>query len=175
MIYMNPDAINKDIKWKGSDQVWLARLHASDPNQRNADGTPITTTAAPCVAFIDDSGAPQLQSFSKGLQNCSPTNYDFLKAPQYAPRNTSYRSSSIRLYSPPIFDVSFNKMTNITERLKLQFRVEMFNFTNTYAYRVQPFNGNLDDRNFGSLFPRLAGDTEVAYPRHIQLAMKFTW
>jgi Carboxypeptidase regulatory-like domain len=175
MIYMNPDAINKDIQWKGSDQVWLIKTHAPDPNQRNADGTPIATVAAPCVAFINDSGAPQLHSFSQGLQNCSTTNYDFLRAPQYAPRYTSYRSSYIRLYSPPIFDVSFNKMTSITERLKLQFRVEMFNFTNTYAYRVQQFNGNLEDRNFGSLFPRLAGDTEVAYPRHIQLAMKFTW
>jgi Carboxypeptidase regulatory-like domain len=49
------------------------------------------------------------------------------------------------------------------------------NFTNTYAYRVQQFNGNAGDRNFGSLTPRTAGDTEVAYPRHIQLALKFRW
>jgi hypothetical protein len=57
--------------------------------------------------------------------------------------------------------------------MRIQFRVEMFNFTNTYQYRVRQFTNNPDDLNFGSIFPRTAGDTEVAYPRHIQLAAKF--
>jgi hypothetical protein len=38
---------------------------------------------------------------------------------------------------------------------------------------VQQFTNNPDDLNFGSIFPRTAGDTQVAYPRHIQLAAKF--
>ncbi|MBO0721196.1 MAG: hypothetical protein J2P41_10255 [Blastocatellia bacterium] len=46
---------------------------------------------------------------------------------------------------------------------------------NTYSYNVEQFNGNTGDRNFGSLTPRTAADTEVAYPRQIQLALKFRW
>jgi hypothetical protein len=115
----------------------------------------------------------ELTTNSRDLNGCTVNNIDVLVRPGYAPRFTSYRHPSLRLYSPPIADLSFNKTTKISESKSLQFRVEMFNFTNTYAYRVQQFNGNTGDRNFGSLFPRTAGDTDVAYPRHIQLALKF--
>ena len=54
----------------------------------------------------------------------------------------------------------------------MQFRVEMFNFTNTYSYFARQFSTDLNSANFGSTFPRQAGNTEVAYPRHIQLALK---
>jgi hypothetical protein len=60
-----------------------------------------------------------------------------------------------------------------TEKLRLQLRVEMFNFTNTYSFSVQHFDNNIDSANFGSLFPREAGNTAVGYPRHVQLAAKF--
>jgi hypothetical protein len=91
----------------------------------------------------------------------------------FVPRYTSFRHPSIRLHSPANADLSFNKTTKITETKSFQFRLEMFNFTNTYSYRFRNFTNNPDDSTFGSIFPRLAGDTEVAYPRHIQLGFKF--
>jgi hypothetical protein len=90
-----------------------------------------------------------------------------------APRYTSSRSSTVRLHSPPTADLSFSKSVKITETKRFQFRLEMFNFTNTYSYRVQQFTNDPNSSNFGSVVPRSAADTEVAYPRHIQLGFKF--
>jgi Carboxypeptidase regulatory-like domain/TonB dependent receptor len=166
ILWINPDAIIKDVQWKGTDQVWLFRNYPDrdDP-----------TVHGVCAARITNTGQMVLTDNSRDLVGCTLDNVDVIRKPPYSPRYMSYRHPSIRLHSPPSFDVSFNKMTNINERLKLQFRVEMFNFTNTYSYRGRQFTGDPNDRNFGSIFPRLAGDTEVTYPRHIQLAMKFTW
>jgi carboxypeptidase family protein len=166
IMWINPDAIIKDVQWKGTDQVWLFRNYP-DKNDPTVHGV--------CAARITNTGQTVLTDNSRDLVGCTLGNVDVIRKPPYSPRFMSYRHPSVRLHSPPSFDVSFNKMTNINERLKLQFRVEMFNFTNTYSYRSRQFTGDPNDRNFGSLFPRLAGDTEVTYPRHIQLAMKFTW
>ncbi|HKX29769.1 MAG TPA: hypothetical protein VJ302_18915, partial [Blastocatellia bacterium] len=164
IVWLNDAAINKNIQWKGTDQVWAFRTY---PDRDNP------AVRSVCAGFVNDAGQTELMPYSANLNGCTVQNVDVIRNAGYAPRVTSYRHPSLRLYSPPTADLSFNKMTKITERVRMQLRVEMFNFTNTYSYRVQQFNGNTDDRNFGSLFPRSAGDTEVAYPRHIQVAMKF--
>jgi hypothetical protein len=125
-----------------------------------------------------DNGTLQLQSYSQNLQGCTLNNVDMIRRGGYpgsavVPRYTSFRSSTVRLHSPPTADLSFSKSVKITESKRFQFRLEMFNFTNTYSYRVRQFTNDPDSANFGSVVPRSAGDTEVAYPRHIQLGFKF--
>jgi hypothetical protein len=164
IMWINPDAYNKDINWKGSDQVWAFRTYAVNGSTTGARGV--------CAARMLDNGTLQLQSYSQNLQGCSLANVDMIRNPNYAPRFTSFRSSTVRLHSPPSADLSFNKMTKITEKIGLQLRVELFNFTNTYSYGVLHFTNDPDNNNFGSLFPRNGGNTQVAYPRHIQLAAK---
>lgn len=164
--WLNADAINKNIQWKGVDQVWAFRTYQdrNNPNVRSV-----------CAARRNNDGTLSLTSYSANLNGCTLSNVDMIRrnASGFVPRYTSFRHPSIRLHSPPTADLSFNKTTKITESKSFQFRFEMFNFTNTYSYRVRQFTNNPDDSNFGSLFPRLAGDTEVAYPRHIQLGFKF--
>jgi hypothetical protein len=128
-----------------------------------------------CAARRNDNGTLSLASYSANLEGCTLANVDMIRrnASGFVPRYTSFRDSSIRLHSPPTADLSFNKTTKITETKSFQFRLEMFNFTNTFSYRVRNFTNNPDDRNFGSIIPRTSGDTEVAYPRHIQLGFKF--
>lgn len=163
--WFNQDAIIRDVKWKGTDQVWAFRTYADSVNP---------AVRSVCAARRNDNGTLSLTSFSSTLTGCTLANVDVIRrnASGFVPRYTSLRDSSIRLHSPPTADLSFVKLTKFTERIGLQLRVEMFNFTNTYSYRVRQFTNNPDDRNFGSVFPRLAGDTEVAYPRHIQIAAK---
>ncbi|MEK7831000.1 MAG: hypothetical protein AAB401_07940, partial [Acidobacteriota bacterium] len=161
--WINPDAYLKNIDWKGADQVWAFRTYADKTNP---------AVRSVCAARVLDNGTLALQSFSANLDGCSLANVDLIRVPNFAPRFTSFRSSTVRLHSPPSADLSFNKMTKITEKIGFQLRVEMFNFTNTYSYGVHQFTNNPDDRNFGSVFPRTAGNTAVAYPRHIQLAGK---
>ncbi|MGE0131795.1 MAG: carboxypeptidase regulatory-like domain-containing protein [Blastocatellales bacterium] len=166
--WINPDAYLKDIQWKGSDQVWALRTYADKTNP---------AVRSVCAARRADNGTLTLQSYSANLEGCSLANVDLIRRTAFggasSPRYTSFRSSTVRLHSPPTADLSFNKTTKITETKAFQFRLEMFNFTNTYSYRVRQFTNNPDDRNFGSVIPRTAGDTEVAYPRHIQLGFKF--
>jgi Carboxypeptidase regulatory-like domain/TonB-dependent Receptor Plug Domain len=166
IMWINPDAIVKDIKWKGTDQVWALRTY------QNRDNPSIRSA---CAGRINDAGQVELLSYSAQLVGCTPQNVDVIRRGQFAPRYMSYRHPSIRLHSPPIADLSFNKMTKLSERMGLQFRVEMFNFTNTFSYRSVQFQSNPENSNFGSIIPRNGANDQVAYPRHIQLAMKFTW
>jgi carboxypeptidase family protein len=167
--WINPDAYLKDIQWKGSDQVWAFRTYpVIDPKTGQQTGQ-----RAVCAARRLDNGQLELQSYSQNLQGCTLDNVDVIRRANYEPRYTSYRSSTVRLHSPPTADLSFSKSMKITESKSFQFRLEMFNFANTYSYRVQQFTNDPDSANFGSAVPRTAGDTEVAYPRHIQLGFKF--
>jgi len=161
-VWINPDAYLKDIDWK-ADQVWAFRSYVDSRN---------SARRSVCAAQVNDNGSITLTSNSAFLTGCTLQNYDVLRSPQFAPRFTSFRDRSLRLQAVPTADLSFAKVTKLTERIGLQLRFEMFNFTNTYSHGVQHFNNDINNANFGSLFPREAGNTEVGYPRHIQLAAK---
>jgi type 1 fimbria pilin len=181
ILYANGDAFLKDINWKGTDQVWAVRTYAADPNKVGANGQPLAVGVAPCVAFYQedakssDYGKLVLQPYSQNRLGCTAQTADFVRTPAFAPRMSSFRHPFIKLHSPPSADLSFAKQTKLTERVGLQFRLEMFNFTNTFSYFAQPFSTDLNNANFGSAFPRNADNTQVAYPRHIQLALKLTF
>jgi hypothetical protein len=151
-----------NVDWK-AHQVWGVTNYVN----------PTTGRAAACNARMLDSGVIELMPYSQGLPGCTLETYNFLRLPRYAPRETPFRDGRIRLHAIPVADLSFNKMTRITENTRIQFRLEMFNVTNSYQYGNRQFVNNIDDANFGSLFPAQAGNTETTYPRHIQLAVKF--
>lgn len=71
-------------------------------------------------------------------------------------------------------DVSLNKMTRINERLRVQFRAEAFNITNSFYVTTAMFNSTADNANFGTLFKSTIG-TPASYPRQVQLGMKLLW
>jgi hypothetical protein len=72
-------------------------------------------------------------------------------------------------------DLSLAKMTQITERIRAQFRIEAFNATNYFFFgRDSNFETNPDNPNFGTLFPHLAW-TGNGYPRQVQLGFKVLW
>src|SRR5262249_31553 len=154
ILYANGDAWLRDIKWKGTDQVWAVRTYASDPSKVGANGQPLATGVAPCVAFYDENansatyGKKILQTYSQNRLACTAENADFVRAPSYAPRSNSFRPPFIKLHSPPSADLSFAKQTKLTERMSLQFRVEMFNVTNTYSYFARNFSSDLNSANF---------------------------
>ncbi|MGH9629905.1 MAG: hypothetical protein ACRD7E_16430, partial [Bryobacteraceae bacterium] len=130
----------------------------------------------PCVLreFNDGSVRPQQFSLDRGC-GTDTANYAWLRTADYAPRYTPSRSGQIR--KQPFFniDASLSKMTQITERLRVQFRVEAFNLTNYYFFgRDSHFNTNPDEPNFGTLFPSQAWIGN-GYPRQVQLGVKLYW
>jgi hypothetical protein len=178
ILFANGNAFLRDVKWKGTDQVWTVKTYAPDPSKVGANGQPLATGVAPCVAFYEENinssnyGKRVLQPYSQNRTGCTVDSADFIRAPSYSPRYSSFRHPFVRLHSPPSADLSFAKRTKLTETMSLQLRVEMFNFTNTYSYNSQQFTTDLNSANFGSIIPRTAGNTAVSYPRHIQLAAK---
>jgi hypothetical protein len=94
----------------------------------------------------------------------------------YAPdRYLPSRSGQIRKQRLFNMDASISKMTNITERLRIQFRAEAFNLTNYYFFgRNDGFITDPNNPNFGTMFPN-QGNTQNGYPRQVQLGIKAFW
>jgi len=127
----------------------------------------------PCVLRMFDNGtvSPQPFSITRGC-GTDPSNYVWLQTTTFAPGVNPSRSGQIRKQSLFNMDMGLSKMTQISERVRFQFRLEAFNATNYFFFgRNESFITNLNDPNFGSLFPSQAS-TQNGYPRQVQLGFK---
>ena len=66
-------------------------------------------------------------------------------------------------------------MTQITERLKFQFRAEAFNVFNHWNYMLANITNDPNSVNFGAIIPSTLGTTASVNPRSIQLGFKAIW
>ena len=78
-------------------------------------------------------------------------------------------------YGPGVnnWDMSLSKLTAITERLKVQFRFEVYNVFNRVQF-TKPSN-NTADSNFGYSFSQAGQNDGTTGARQIQLGAKFTF
>lgn len=129
-----------------------------------------------CALLMDNNGGINVVDNARRA-SCGDNfaNYNWMVLPRYAPRETPNFLGQIRLRNTITTDFSLNKMTQITERLKVQFRGEVFNLLNRYNYGYQQFNTNPLDPNFGTVFPAFAGVANTGLPRTIQLGFKVLW
>ncbi|MBN8729984.1 MAG: TonB-dependent receptor [Acidobacteria bacterium] len=137
----------------------------------------------PCVLRQFNDGRIEPQAFSsrsieQGGRGCGTdtSNYAWLMVADYSPdRYNPSRSGQIRKQRLFNMDASVSKMTNITERLRVQFRAEAFNLTNYYFFgRNDGFITDPNNPNFGTMFPN-QGNTQNGYPRQVQLGIKIFW
>jgi hypothetical protein len=133
-----------------------------------------------CSLTQSDAGVitPTANSVALG---CSPTdfsNYGWLQlAPSFRPAQTnSYRSGQMRVQGTYTADASISKMTQITERVKFQFRAEGFNVLNHYNYMLGNINsGDPANVNFGAIVPHTLSTQASTNPRSVQLGFKAIW
>jgi hypothetical protein len=134
--------------------------------------------------FNDGRVAPTSFSVANGC-GTDPGNYAWMQVADFSmgqgipggnqSRLTPSRSGQVRKQGFFNVDASLAKMTQITERIRAQFRVEAFNATNYYFFgRDSNFETNPENPNFGSLFPHLAWIGN-GYPRQMQLGFKVMW
>jgi hypothetical protein len=118
---------------------------------------------------------PQPFSIARGC-GTDTSNYAWLMAADFAPqRYNPNRSGQIRKQRMFNTDVSLAKDTYVTERIRIQLRVEAFNATNYFFFgRNDGFNTDPNNPNFGSMFPNQA-NTQNGYPRQVQLGIKAYW
>jgi hypothetical protein len=126
----------------------------------------------PCVLNWDNSNRITWEQFSLDY-GCTDANW--LIVPSYNPRYTPYYDGRVRLQTVRLMDASLNKMTRLTERYSLQFRLECFNVMNSFFINTLQFNNNASDANFGSIIKATVSAPQSNYPRQIQMGIKFLW
>ena len=142
-------------------------------------GQPIATPGGVYSAGIDAKvGAPSLARWfipcgvttnGARISRCAPGDpVVFIQQQPDTLRTLSTRFPNIRNRREPIVDFSVFKAFTITEQVRLQFRAESFNLTNT------PWFGNpnttFTSASFGVVTPSQSND-----PRNVQLALRLTW
>jgi hypothetical protein len=142
------------------------------------EGPIFTRVFAPCTNqwFQASNGSWSLQPVSGYVYSGSCAQSNFTLIPQYgAIPNIEY--TGIRARPTDIFDVNLSKFFTITERMKLQFRVNAFNVLNHPQFGTVPstFNSEFDtgatDPSFGT-YSKLSGSNN---PRNVELNFKLTW
>ncbi len=157
------------------DVVGPIVFHQRDPN----NFLDLTAFKVPCTPVLDEGGAPAFDGFAS---SCAAGTRHFGNLGRNSLIGPHFRQ----------FDFSIFKITNITERVKLELRAEAYNlfnhpnFANPYLPNfLADGGGNGFDntgRAVGSLAIGVTGDVGIGYPylgsggpRSIQLAVKFTF
>lgn len=135
-----------------------------------------TRTVAVSSMYVKDATLPSIDwsaPIVKGHATCAARWNDngtiiWLVMPRFGPArsHSPLRDGRIRLHTVPSADVSLNKITQINERLRLQFRVEAFNVTNRYVHNRQGFNTNPESSGFGTLTRATVASTNSNLPEN---------
>ncbi|MGA2328475.1 MAG: hypothetical protein ABSH05_19535 [Bryobacteraceae bacterium] len=70
---------------------------------------------------------------------------------------------------------SLNKTTQISERIRFEFRAEAFNVLNHFSFGTTYINTNATSPQFGTFTPSTLSTITSVFPRQIQLGFKLPW
>jgi hypothetical protein len=150
--------------------IYLANAKTTDEERKRiVNGVEFIQGVRPCVEQLNTTtGKFELKSYSVSY-GCTSANFRVLEP--FSPRMTPARDGHIRRPSFKQFDMNFAKNTRITERTRLQFRVEAFNLFNSPMYDERNYNTDTNNSEFGSINKNTT--TQSNFPRQIQLGIKF--
>jgi hypothetical protein len=152
-----------------SGNVWYVK-DARLPNvDRSAE---VVRALQPCVARWNDNGTISMLAYS---QSYGCTDYNFLIMPSYATSMSPARDGRLRSSGRTNVDFSLNKTTAINERVRVQFRAEAYNLSNTPgrpSINMDPANVNFGTALRTNSSNGSAGTGGAGPPRNIQLGIK---
>jgi hypothetical protein len=147
-------------------------IYVKNANMPNLNwDAPVIQGVRPCVGQIAADGSVSMLKTSTQW-GCAAGDYNFLILPNYAPGMLPSNDGQLRNPSAPQISMSMNKTTVIKERLRLQFRAEAFNLTNTYDYYGATWNNSPNSSAFGSITKATVAATGSGFPRQVQFALK---
>jgi hypothetical protein len=124
--------------------------------------------ARPCVSRLNVATGQYQLTPNSLLNDCTEPN--FLVREQYETRRTMFRDDRLRLPSFRQFDVNLAKTTRITDRVKLQIRIEAYNVLNTPMYNEVSYVTDINSSDFGKINKNVTQQSN--FPRFVQLAAK---
>jgi len=121
----------------------------------------------PCIGQRQSNGTYSLLSVSQAYGCTEPY---FLIREAFQRRTTMFRYDEFRLPSLFMLDVNFAKMTPITDRVRLQVRLEAFNLLNSPQYDERQYNQNTSSADFGRINRNTTGQS--GFQRFVQLGFR---
>jgi hypothetical protein len=143
-------------------------IYLKDATLDNVDfGASVIRAVRPCVAQMNDAGVVTMLGYSIAA-GCTEPN--FIIKPNYTGTYVSFRDGSIR--RPPFyqFDLNFAKTTQLTDRMRLQLRFELYNVFNQVIYDERQYENNPTNPLFGTIDRTVVRQSN--FPRYGQLAAK---
>lgn len=167
--YTNASGEPADLPNSSNSLTGTNVIQLKDPKIDNVDWKANKVQGwKPCTQRIFNDG-------STTSYNCNgSTDYYWLMLPSYAPHATPSRSGQIRKHHAFTMDSSINKNTQITERIRVQLRIEAFNVFNHNYFGRDTFNTDPTSPNFGAVFPSVVSNQNT-FPRQIQIGLKVYW
>ena len=120
-----------------------------------------------CVAQQSDNGTITMLGYSVAA-GCTEPN--FVIRPNYTRGAVPFRDDAIR--RPPFyqFDVNFAKTTRISNALRVQLRLELYNILNQAIYDERQYENNPTNALFGTIDRSVIRQSN--FPRYMQLGIK---
>lgn len=157
----------------GSLYLKNAHLDASDM-KRFIGGIEYIQGIKPCVERLNTAtsspnfGKYELMPYSVAY-GCTEANFRIVEP--YQIQTAPSRVSELRRPSYRLFDVNLAKSIPVTEKTRLQFRLEAFNILNTPMYDERDYQRSPTNSEFGSISKGTVFQSN--FPRQIQVAVKF--
>jgi hypothetical protein len=122
----------------------------------------------PCVGQRNNAtGQYDLIAVSRAFGCTQPF---FLIREPFQPRNTPFLVDSLRRPSYWQLDLNFAKMTQITDRVRFQLRLEAFNIFNSPMYDERDYDRNTNSADFGRINRNATGQSN--FQRFVQLGFR---
>jgi hypothetical protein len=120
-----------------------------------------------CVAQMSNTGVVTMLGFSTAA-GCTEPN--FIIRPSFTARTTAFRDDRIRRPAFYQFDMNFAKTSRLTDKLRLQVRLEVYNVLNRPNYDERQYENNPTNALFGSIDRTVVRQSN--FPRYGQLGLK---
>jgi hypothetical protein len=143
-------------------------FYVKDATVQNVDyGAPVIRGVQNCVAQMNDAGVVTMLNYSIAAGCTTP---NFIIRPNYTQAGTNFHDDQIR--RPPFyqFDINFAKTTQLTSKVRLQLRFELYNVLNQVVYDERQYENNPTNPLFGSIDRTVIRQSN--FPRYGQIGLK---
>src|SRR6266542_1609441 len=126
----------------------------------------------PCVGQRNTDGSIRLLDAAVAYGCTEPF---FLVRESFQRRTTMVRYDEFRRPSYWELDLNFAKTTRITDKMRMQVRLEAFNVFNSPMYDERNYNRTTSSADFGRINRNTGGGAQSNFQRFVQLGFRFTY